>query len=51
MFDAGCVINTKKEKLSYCELSIKHKYEIVKRIYSSVDIDISHKQKVMSVME
>ena len=51
MFDAGCVINTKKEKLSYCELSLKHKYEIVKRIYSSVDIDISHKQKVMSVME
>jgi hypothetical protein len=51
MFEAGCVINTKKEKLSYCELSLKHKYEIVKRIYSSVDIDIAHKQKIMSVME
>lgn len=43
MFDAGCVINTKKEKLSYCEFSSKHKYDVVKRIYSSADIDIAHK--------
>lgn len=51
MFKSGHVINTKKEKLDYCELSLKHKYEIVKRIYSSTEIDISHKQEVMSVME
>lgn len=51
MFDSGHVINTQKQKLEYCELSLKHKYEIVKRIYSSVDIDIAHKQRLMSVLE
>lgn len=51
MFDTGYIINTKKVKLDFCELSLKHKYDIVKRIYSSVDIDMAHKQKAMTVLE
>lgn len=51
MFDAGYIINTKKEKLEFCELSLKHKYDIVKRIYSSAEIDIAHKQKLMAFLE
>lgn len=43
MFEEGFVINSKGVKLEDCELSIKHKYEIVKRVYSSEKIVIAIK--------
>lgn len=51
MFEEGYVINSKGAKLEDCELSLKHKYEIVKRVYSSEKIDIAHKTKLMSKIE
>lgn len=51
MFEEGCVVNSKGTKLEDCELSLKHRYEIVKRVYCSEKIDISHKTKLMSKME
>jgi hypothetical protein len=51
MFEEGYIVNSKGAKLEDCELSLKHKYEIVKRVYSSEKIDIAHKMKLMSKME
>lgn len=51
MFEEGYVINSAGKKLEDCELSLKHKYEIVKRVYSSESIDIAHKMKLMAKME
>lgn len=51
MFEEGYIINSKGTKLEDCELSAKHKYEIVKRVYSSETIGITHKAKLMATLE
>ena len=51
MFEEGYVINSKGTKLEDCELSLKHKYEIVKGVYSSETIDIAQKTNIMAIME
>ena len=50
-FDSGIITNSSGTKLEYCELSSKHKYEIVKRVHSAENIESPQKERLMKKLE
>jgi len=50
-FEGGYVFNSKGEKLTDVELSLKHKHTIMERIWSSFEISLDEKERLLSILE
>lgn len=50
-FEGGKVFNSKGENLTDVELSLRHKHTIMEKIWSSFEISLDEKERLLSILE